>query len=409
VVGDFTGRGAARIRNQLVRALARSDLELVARSDLDAEASRQGVDLGEPEGMSAAAGALGIRALIDGAVSRRGRSWTLRVTVYDAATGEEVADETFRGRTSGRLARTVRAQGRERLDPALERTSVPAPPEAPDEEEEDDLDDEDVSDIDEDDDDEPSFDRDDGDRPTALDLAIYGRVFHRQLEYNDDIYGLLRGYTLPLGPAIEVTGRWYPGAHFTSGFGAHLGLEFAYERAFGIDSVRSDTEGDDETFPTRSQDWFVGVRGRIPFGAHNASVGLGYGSHIFVIDPSGPAVEGRSNLPEIPRTEYDYVRIHAEARLAIVGGLRFTLGGGYRVVLSPGGIQDEVWFPASDVGGVELDAMLGYLLDNGLEIRLGFDWRRYFYTMNVEVTSPWIAGGALDQYFGGSLGLAWRY
>lgn len=407
VVGDFDGRGAARIRNQLVRALAR-EYDLVARDDLAAQAARSGGDLGDPEALREAAAALNVRAFIDGTVSRSGRRWVLRVSVTDAATNNQISRETIRGSSSGSLVRNVRVQGARKLADAIAQTSVPAAAVVPDPEDVRDPDAGGAPDESEGDEAIPDPPRDRSGFPVALDIGIYGRVFHRELEYNDDLYGLLRGYTLQLGPAIELAGRWYPGAHFTDGFGAHIGLELSYERAFGIDSVPADPD-DDRVFPTRSQEWLVGVRGRFPYERHFFSLGVGYGSHIFVIEPSGPAVAGRGNLPEIPRTEYDFLRIHAEARLAITGGFFVALGGGYRVIFSSGGIEDEVWFPDASVGGVETDVILGYQLDNGLVIRLGFDWRRYFYSMNVGLTSPWIAGGAIDQYIGGSLGLAYRY
>ncbi len=413
VVGDFSGRGAARIRNQLVRSLA-GEYELAARDDLAAAAAREGGDLGDPEALRGAAAALGVRAFIDGRVSRAGRRWVLRVTVTDAATNNQISRETFRGRTSGRLAQAVRRRGASQLAGAIGQTSVPeTEPEMSDVPDIDDAGGDDDDGVGADggsgnDDEIPEPPRDRGDRPTALDIGVYGRVFHRELEYNDDHYGLLRGYTLQLGPAIELAGRWYPGAHFTSGFGAHIGIELSYERAFAIDSVPADPD-DDRVFPTRSQEWLLGLRGRIPFGRHAFSMGLGYGSHFFVIEPSGPAVEGRGNLPEIPRTEYDFLRIHGEARLHVASGFHVTVGGGYRVVFSAGGIEDEVWFPKASVGGVEADVVLGYQLESGLVIRLGFDWRRYFYSMNVDLTSPWIVGGAVDQYLGGSLGIAYRY
>ncbi|MBO6936651.1 MAG: hypothetical protein JJ863_16885 [Deltaproteobacteria bacterium] len=410
VVGDFDGRGAARIRNQLVRSLA-GDYELVARDDLAAQAARSGGDLGDPQALREAAAALGVRAFIDGTVSRSGRRWVLRVSVTDAATNNQISRETFRGSSSGGLARSVRSQGARKLADAIAQTSVPegSAAAAPvDIEDPDDGDDDDDVVDDDGDDDIPDPPRDRSGFPVAIDIGVYGRVFHRELSYNDDLYGLLRGYTLQLGPAIELAGRWYPGAHFTDGFGAHIGIEASYERAFGIDSVPADPD-DDRVFPTRSQEWLVGLRGRFPYERHYFSLGLGYGSHLFVIEPSGPAVAGRGNLPEIPRTEYDFLRIHAEAMLAVAGGFHVTVGGGYRVVFSAGGIEDEVWFPDASVGGVEADIVLGYQLDNGLVIRLGFDWRRYFYSMNVGLTSPWIAGGALDQYLGGSLGIAYRH
>jgi len=385
MVGDFSGPGSSRVRSRVVDVLG----------------DASGVELVEGDGSPAE---LGVAAVVTGETLRRGRSWRGRLYVHDAS-GNEVGTTDIRGRNANGLAGAVSRQARDPLVGLIAQTSAAAPVVAIEEPFEpigaDDPDEDEDEDDDEDELDDPN---EPSELPTALDVAVYGRAVNRKLRYNDDLYGLLRGYTLPLGPAIFAQVRWFPAAHFTDSFIAHVGLDITYERAFGIDSKRNDGE----VFPTTMQSWSFALRGRIPLGAHQAALNVGYGGHDFVVEPSGPAVPGRSNTPEVPQVKYRFVRIGADARLAPVAGLRLMVGASYLVVLDFGGISDDLWFPRSDVGGIELQAGIGYELDVGIEIRAMFDLRRYFYTMNPEVGDPWIAGGALDQYLSGSLGLAWR-
>ena len=403
VVGDFSGRGAARVRNRMVRGLRSYDL--VPREELDAAASNYSGD----DAQASAAGELRVSALIEGRVSRSGRRWSATVSVTNASNGEEQS-AVFRARTAGALATVIQREAEDKLSALIGATSPPPGP-ARAETSEDDGDSEDADeDGDPEDDDSEVYaqPRRPSDLPNALDIAVYGRAFYRRLSYNDDIYGALRGYKLQLGPAFKLAMTWYPGAHFTDSFGAHIGLEASYERAFGIDSVR---KSDMAVFPTRSQDWLVGLRGRIPLDAHMFSLGLGYGQHYFIVENVEGSAGERTDQPEVPQVSYKFVRLHIDARLHVAAGFFVTLGAGYRIVLDQGGISDPIWFPKSDVGGVEVDLMLGYRLENGLEMRLGFDYRRYFYSMNVDINDEdfsWVAGGALDQYLGGSLGIAWR-
>lgn len=403
VVGEVSGppNATGRARSALVSALeARPrEIELLGRDVFEGAARDVGVSLDSDDGVARASAETGVAAYVTGSVSRRGRRWIARFEVRDGSSGSVVGTADISGNTPSALSSAIQRTGFRDLRAGFAATTTPDAPEAPppaeiveaEEEEEEEF--EDLTD-------------DVGERAyVAFDLGVYAHLFSRKLRYNDDLYRLMRTYTLQLGPAVKFDGRWYPGAHFGAGFYAHIGFEFAYERAFGIDSKRADGE----TFPTTSHSWLVGLRGRVPFGDHEASLGVGYGLHTFVVEAAGPSQPGREIIPQVPGVTYRFVRIHAEGRFALVAGLRATVRAAWLQLVDLGGVESELWFPRANAGGIEAELLLGYELDAGLEIRVGFDVRRYFFSMNPEVGDPFIAGGALDQYLGYTLGIAYRY
>ena len=403
VVGEVAGppNATGRARSALVSALeARPrEIEMLGRDVFEGAARDLGVSLETEDGVARTSAEAGVAAYVTGNVSRRGRRWIARFEVRDGSSGRVVGSAEMSGNSPSALASAIQRSGFRDLRDGLAASITPDAPVAPppvevaepEEEEEEEL--EELPD-------------DAGERAyVAFDLGVYAHLFSRKLRYNDDLYRLMRTYTLQLGPAVKFDGRWYPGAHFGAGFYAHIGFEFAYERAFGIDSKRADGE----TFPTNSRAWLVGLRGRVPFGDHEASLGVGYGLHSFVVEAAGPSQPGREIIPQVPGVTYKFLRIHAEGRFALVAGLRATVRAAWLQLFELGGIESSLWFPRASAGGIEAELLVGYELDAGLEIRLGFDVRRYFFSMNPEVGDPFIAGGALDQYLGYTLGIAYRY
>ena len=89
----------------------------------------------------------------------------------------------------------------------------------------------------------------------------------------------------------------------------------------------------------------------------------------------------------------------------LASGVSVAASGGYRYVLSPGDIK-TTYFPHLNVGGVEANLYGGYALASVIEARVGFDYRRYFYTMHSRNGDNFIVGGAIDQTYAGSLSLA---
>src|SRR5690606_23778901 len=87
-------------------------------------------------------------------------------------------------------------------------------------------------------------------------------VLNRGFSYSD-IQGpseMLQPYSLPLGPALALGGEWYPGAHFSNGLAAHLGLVGGFQHSFLLSSAGP--EG--ATFDTTDSAWNLGAQLRIP-------------------------------------------------------------------------------------------------------------------------------------------------
>lgn len=232
-----------------------------------------------------------------------------------------------------------------------------------------------------------------------LELAVGVELFARNFSYNDDLFGRLRPYTLSGAPAIALQGVWYPGAHFTQGIAANLGLAFDVELGLGLES--SDASG--ATFPTSALEAGGALRWRIPFGAASElAVSAGGGVQQFSVDPADTGAS-----PELPSVGYGFVRAGVDARIALPANLAVVAGLGYRQVLSAGEITEDDWFPRASAGGVDGRIGLGYAIVDALEARVSVFGRRYFYAMDPEPGDARVAGGALDQYFGGSLSIAW--
>jgi hypothetical protein len=101
-------------------------------------------------------------------------------------------------------------------------------------------------------------------------------------------------------------------------------------------------------------------------------------------------------------------------------GLRIVNGAGDEA----GQIQNDDWFPRSDVGGIDAGLTAGYALSERFSVALGLDFRNFFYSMNSreadfglvqnpnnnmysirddgDLRNP-VAGGANDMYFAGML------
>ncbi len=395
VVLEFEGPGSARARVGAVRALGkRPNAELVPKDDFRDAAERLEADLEQDE-LTAPATELQVAAVVDGTVTKKGRRWTASVRVRNGLDGAVLGEAQFRGRNPGTLGRAIERGFEKKLGEAVATAEAPEPPEPV------------VEDT------APKTRRrrakkddaeEDEDRPVAVEFAVLGKLFSRELSYNDDLFDMLRGYSLNAGPALKLELRWYPGAHFTGGVLAHAGIDVQYETAFALDSVRA---ADGEEFPTSSQAFSAGLRIRVPIKEHELSVLGAYGGHSFKIEPSGPAMPGAENTPEIPQVDYRFVKIGLESRIHLIAGLSLMVRGAYLYILETGGISDSIWFPNLDAGGLQGEIFAVYALPRGFDVRIGFDFRRYFFTLNPEPGDPRIAGGALDQYLGYSLGLGW--
>ena len=155
----------------------------------------------------------------------------------------------------------------------------------------------------------------------------------------------------------------------------------------------------------------MGLRWRYPKGRWEPGVVLDWGVHTFQFGVSGPPVPGEDNTAGIPSVKYELVRVGGGFRVALGKKESFIIATNiaFRGVYSVGGIGTNVWFPEAKANGMDALLMFGFGLPLGFEIRLGIDYRRYWFDLNpVPPDAPYVAGGGLDQYLGFSIGVAWR-
>ncbi|MGD8317337.1 MAG: hypothetical protein PVH76_06295 [Myxococcales bacterium] len=408
VVRPFRGAQAPKVRGAAVRGLLAEEVELFPNDRFVAKARSLGSELRSAGGHIAPAKMLGVSGLVEGDVQREDGVWSAYVRLVDGDSSKVVAQHYYEGSSSTALAKRVRARVGPDFRKDIRKLGIAAPTtvaeapaptvaeqpaaqvppeEAPKEVE------------------PPSQAK--TKRPAAVDIEVDFRLIHRSFNYRDDIRGELRDYTLDLGPGMGVKFQYFPGAHFTAKVGAQFGIDFEWESLFKFNSTRPDGQ----TFPTQSQQFLVGARWRYPVKRWEPFLVLDYGVHTFEIGVSGPPVSGEDNTPGVPSVRYQFVRVAGGFRVEIGKKEIFIVGGsiGFRGVFSLGGISSDIWFPEANANGMDAMLMIGFALPKGFEIRLGGDYRRYWFDLNPVPGAARVAGGALDQYWGASAGLAWRW
>ncbi|MGB8328539.1 MAG: hypothetical protein WCE62_00320 [Polyangiales bacterium] len=407
VVRPFTGSQAAKIRGAAVAGLRSEPVELFPNQRFVDKARSLGVDLKSDGGHIKPAAALEVSGLIEGDVLHEDGVWSAYVRLVDAKSTKVIRQHFYDASTSAALAKSVQTniasdfhKDIKRLGAGTPEPVVVAPvavPTVP------------VAKVTTREEPKVAYPskRPTEDRPAAVDIELDFRLVHRSFEYNDVVSGDLPGYTLKLGPGVGTKFQYFPGAHFTAGLGAQFGIDFEWERLFRFES----TDSTGQQFPTQSQQFLVGLRWRYPTGRWEPALILDYGVHTFEFGVSGPPIPGEDTTAGVPSVKYEFVRIGGGFRVGIGKKERFTvtMNAAFRGVFSVGPIGTYLWFPEAKANGMDAMLMLGYVLPKGFEIRVGGDYRRYWFELNpVPPDPPYVAGGALDQYWGVSIGAAWR-
>lgn len=403
VVRPFEGTQASRVRGAVVRGLREEPIELYPNGDFVEKAQSLGVSLRSEGGHVAPAKSLAVSALLEGDVLREEGVWSAYVRLVDGRSPTIIRQRYYEADTLNELVESIEGRvgpdfrndlGRlEVMKPGavvVAPTASVAPPPKEQREKE-------TTKV------RPAKEK----RPAAVDIQAEFRVVRRKLRYNDDVFGALRDYTLGAGPGVGLRFQYFPGAHFTSGVGAQFGIDFEWERLFAIDSTRADGA----TFPTTSQQFLIGLRWRYPTGRWEPFVVIDYGVHSFDFGVSGPPVPGEDNTAGVPGVRYELVRIGGGFRVALGKTETYIIGGHFalRAVFDVGGIGTNAWFPEANANGLDTGLFVGFALPLGFEVRLGLDFRRYWFKLNpVPPDAPYVAGGATDHYLAGTLGFAWR-
>jgi hypothetical protein len=230
--------------------------------------------------------------------------------------------------------------------------------------------------------------------PAVVDFSLGGGSLSHWLNYNQDLFNSLGNYTLVAGPLVAGGLAFYPGALATRGVFAHIGLLGEFNHTTGLASSYQN-----QTYPTLDDRWTAGLRVRIPIATSEIGVSGRYGEQDFRL-----GVLPGNQAPPVPNYTYTFVQGGLDARVQL-GPVAILADGAYLGVLTDG-IAASGFFPHAQVGAVATGLHLGITLWEGLELRLGADYQRYFFTFNPSPGDAHVAGGAVDQYLAATLALA---
>ncbi|MBN8468087.1 hypothetical protein JYJ95_16320 [Corallococcus exiguus] len=442
-----SGPHADAARDALEAELARrpARYEIVPEAAVRAAASRMGRDPTQPAGAAAVASELGLSAVVVADTSTVGKKHQVRVTVRNGKDGKALASPPAAKPATPKLVPVAVKRQWTALERGLQKSAAPvaapvAPPQPPTPVEP-----------------EPSVkpaapiaetpappktpaaepirkpvaatpketkapEKPEDSSSTEPELtasapivegALGLKLFGRSLRYKDDVFGVLRPYTLgpdvggfalPGAPQLAGDVTVYPLAAFQKGALARLGITGSIDQSFGLKSTGSSGE---VSYPTTAREWQAGLRYVIPFGAakqHGFEVTGTYGMNTFRID----AVDGERPL-DLPNVEYKTAGLGLGVRAALSEKFDFNFRLGYQHPLDSGELSSDAWFPRMSAGAVTGSATLAYRLNRILDVRLKADLRRYFFKFNPEPGDPYVAGGAVDQYPGLSLQVGFRY
>ncbi|MBK7863096.1 MAG: hypothetical protein IPJ65_31700 [Archangiaceae bacterium] len=236
---------------------------------------------------------------------------------------------------------------------------------------------------------EPS-DRDGAKKPTALRFGAGIKVFNRRFGYTDDIFDALSTYYLPGGPAIALELDVFPAAFVTNGFAANVGVLGQFDYAVGIASRAADgTRYGTTAFNVRAA-----LAVRLPVSILTVTPFFGFSRQAYSIAASNGA------KPNIPSVGYTALRPGILLKLALFGPVGFQAHFAGDLLLAKGEIAS--YFPRASANGLDTGGAFTVTLLDRLELKLGGEYQRYWYSMNPMVGDMNVAGGALDVYVSGN-------
>ncbi len=251
--------------------------------------------------------------------------------------------------------------------------------------------------------------------PPALVLAADGGVMARTLSWKDDIFGMLRDYTLPGAPTFGGEVAVYPGAFFTRGRLSWLGVAARAEGIAGASSMRN---GHTDALPTHASAFWASLRGRLPLPFGAVWLDAGVAGRAFSIDQAG------ITNPDFPDVDYLGPRLGLGAELRLPRGLTVAPRAGVARWTSAGDVASAAWFPHALAWGVDAGLRVGWASRAAMKAPTGPDdasrralrgfapyldlaWSRDVVALRPQQGDALIAGGLADDRVSVRLGIEW--
>ncbi|MET0388931.1 MAG: hypothetical protein ABW321_23360 [Polyangiales bacterium] len=399
-VHDFYGPNAERVRDDVVNLLEGQDgVTLVSKAEIESTAKKLGVDPFSPDGRRALSRELQLSAWMTGMVQKHLGKLKLTVVVYDGAKHTRIGRAQLVGRNATRLSAEIKHHLWRRSGTAIMQAEAPEAPAAKVEEPKPELNAAVSSARRLRDDGAASGGESDSWRGAgeALRAVVGIGTPYRSLAYNDAVSQVLGDYRLNGAPMIDLGLNLHPLRFMTDGWPSWFGVDVRAQIALSAPT----TNRDGQQFKSRYDAYHIGLRARIPVGAHYVSAFSGYAMNRFEISP----VNGSVSAPT-PSVDYRTIRSGLGAELSLTDAMAIGVEGAWLNVLSVGDIGQ--WFPRSTAGGVELGMFATYAMTRGFYARVAAAYQRTFFDFNSQPGDKYIAGGATDQYLALSLGAGVR-
>ena len=205
----------------------------------------------------------------------------------------------------------------------------------------------------------------------------------------------------PFSGDIAVDANWFPAAHFTQTFPAHLGLFISGN--FGVGMV---SRVQDSRFAHSANRLRFGALVRLPL-AERFSLLVHAGYSRQELTTSQVAINDGSARPNIPDVLFNGFRGGLGLRLRIVGSLELDALSGFQLVVGKGELGSDRYFPNANAFALDVGGGLSVELVEHVRLRAGVEWQRYFVTLNPTDTSTFFAKTAADQYITATASLQW--
>ncbi|GAC1351127.1 MAG: hypothetical protein NVSMB1_01180 [Polyangiales bacterium] len=237
---------------------------------------------------------------------------------------------------------------------------------------------------------------------SAIFVAGVGVEFGaRRFDYTDRVTKNLRAYDVTGAPMAKVDLEAYPAAMTTIPVLRDFGIIGGFGYAF---LLKSAPQGGQSINTTWSR-YYVGARERIHLGNGDSAPMLGvsvsYSAEAFKFSADGQLAQ------EVPSVNYRGFRFALDGRIPVVPTAAVLVGAGYTAIGAGGAVAAR--FPKASIGGVDAHIGGAITILKGLEARVIVDYRRFFYKMNTVPGDTYVAGGALDAFYGLQLGIAYVY
>ncbi|MFO0624405.1 MAG: hypothetical protein U0325_02220 [Polyangiales bacterium] len=234
--------------------------------------------------------------------------------------------------------------------------------------------------------------------PNALDLAVSGRVFARELSYAGPV-APARPYVVDAAPAVRVDLAWHPAAHVTRGAATWFGLAGQYEMVVGLQS----TDSSGARYTTAAWSAMAGLRVRFPIEVEGLDLAalVGWRMQSFHVRNDRGAA-----LTAAPDLDVQALQLGVAARIPLATPIALTLDAAYLHGLDLGAMGQR--FPGSSTAGVLATAGLAVRIAWKLEFRAAFEMRLWAHALGRPAGAVDAARTAEDRYLGGTFGLALR-